>query len=169
MPQDHSSCILMFLPILFTCFFLLSCQILYNHLHARSLLAINTAKIHKAFLFNEKRRTVCKTTYSVDLCVLRLFEQWFRKTLQIRIETVKTIYSQIYIALHITISWEGLENWTKHESNNFDQYSPLNVLSLVQNRFCSPPSWSWRHHPICCQVNNLFGRDRICKIPSTWQ
>lgn len=159
----------MFLPILFTCFS--SWVVRYyttTCMHAASW-RLTQLRFTKHSCLMKKRRTVCKTTYSVDLCVLRLFEQWFRKTLQIRIETVKTIYSQIYIALHITISWEGLENWTKHESNNFDQYSPLNVLSLVQNRFCSPPSWSWRHHPICCQVNNLFGRDRICKIPSTWQ
>lgn len=55
----------------------------------------------------------------------------------------------------------------------------MNAVSLLQgptitslimggNWLCNPPSCTWRCRPICCQVNNLFGKDWICKISPTW-
>lgn len=82
----------------------------------------------------------------------------------------------LWTALQITERVFGIGQ--KDVSNYLDQYGTMNVVLLSQrltitslimggNWFCNPPC-ACRYQPICCQVNNLFGKDRICKISPTW-
>lgn len=60
----------------------------------------------------------------------------------------------------------------------FDQYSTMNSMFLSEGptitslitrgkQFPNSPSWSKRNQPICGQVNNLIGWDKILEISKT--